>query len=310
MKLTNKQIEEITTGAVSAKYLDDGISFCKVTDRQVGVWDKEKAILGERARTTSGIRLDFHTDSETFGVTLVRGGKFELLINGLIYKKYGNGEVSVKLPKGDTRVTLAFPSHDFGVIDNVTLDDGAYITKHTYDTKILFMGDSITQGWNSQYDTMSYAWQTTLYMNADSVINGIGGSYFLPDSFDKSDFDPDTVIVAYGTNDFGHFKTLDTLREMTAGFLDRVKEAYGDKRVICISPIWREDELKAKEMGDFVCCRDVVKQEITARGFELVDGYDIVPHEMDFYADALHPNDLGFSCYARNLVKYLTKGSL
>ena len=47
--------------------------------------------------------------------------------------------------------------------------------------------------------------------------------------------------------------------------------------------------------------RDIAK----SYGFDIVDGYKIIPANCDFYADDLHPNDLGFSTYAQNLIKEL-----
>ena len=87
---------------------------------------------------------------------------------------------------------------------------------------MLFIGDSITQGWNSYYDTLSYAWRVSLYFNANSIINGIGGAFYEPQTFDVPDFDPDTVIVALGTNDFSKFKTTDEMLEEFA-YLGKAK---------------------------------------------------------------------------------------
>lgn len=306
MELSFKQISDLTVGKITVKQSDSKISFRKCTDNQIKAWFAHSESLKLRAETTTGIRLDFHTDSTCFKAVLAGEGKFELLIDGLVTKIYMAGEtVDVKLPSGDTRVTLVFPSHTVGELVSVEIDDGAYAKAHKYDRKILFIGDSITQGWNSKYDTMSYAWQTTLALNAESVINGVGGGFYDPTTFEKTDFDPDTVVIAYGTNDFGHYKNYEDLTKNTKEFLDLIKSAYGDKKVVCVSPIWREDENTIKPIGDFFSCRDIVEKEITDHGFILVDGYKIVPHNMDYYADALHPNDLGFAVYARNLVNIL-----
>ena len=39
---------------------------------------------------------------------------------------------------------------------------------------------------------------------------------------------------------------------------------------------------------------------------KVVDGVDLVPHKKEcFIADVLHPNDLGFKEYSKNLIKKL-----
>ena len=284
----------------------------KCTDKQNEAWDKLSETLGQRARTTTGIRFDFHTDSSFVKFTFGGGHVFDLLINGVIVKHFGTAEskeLAYDLPKEiqDNRVTLVFPSHGTGAICSVELDDGAYVNRHAFDRKILFFGDSITQGHKSDYDSISYAYQTSFFFNADSMIQGIGGAVFHESTFDYDiPYDPDTVIIAYGTNDFGRYKTLDELREHVAEFLDGVKGKYGDKQVICISPIWRGDDDKPKSMGMFSECLDVIKDEIAKHEFIHIDGYKLTPHDPWFYSDAyLHPNATGFGIYALNLIKDL-----
>lgn len=315
MILTFDQIKEITVGASSIVKTEEGaIRFFKCTDKQNEAWDKQSETLGMRARTTTGIRFDFHTDAKAVKFTFAAGHVFDLLINGVIVKHFGTAESKVldyALPKenADNRVTLVFPSHVAGAIANVELDGATYVKRHEFDIKILFFGDSITQGHKSDYDSISYAYQTSFFFNADSMIQGIGGAVFHETTFDYDiPYDPDVVIVAYGTNDFGRYKTLEELRTHAGGFLDGVKGKYGDKKVICLSPIWRGDDATPKAMGTFKQCREAVIDEIESRGFIHIDGYKLTPHDPWFYSDAyLHPNATGFGIYAINLIKELQK---
>lgn len=319
MILNLEQIKSITSGAV--RVWEDGavFHFAKCTDKQVDAWYKHGSdVLGYRAETTSGVRLDFCTNSKTLSFKTASGGKFELLIDGLLRERYVSDsdnepiEKSVRLTdaigkeKAELRVTLVFPSHSVGTLEYVELDDGAYFKAPEYKTKMLFMGDSITQGHNSKYDSLSYAWRTVSFFDADAVINGIGGAYFMPESFDTSDFEPDTVVIAYGTNDACR-SDYDTMRSKTVGFLDLVKEAYGNKKVVVISPIWRAKNDDSLMGEDFEKKRNMVESEAEKRGFYVINGLKLVPPIADFYADRyLHPNDLGFGMYAENLIKELT----
>ena len=214
--------------------------------------------------------------------------------------------------KDSYRVTLYFPSHDvYGTLSRVELDDGATFTPHKYDMKWLFIGDSITQGWAALVDSLSYAWRVSRFYNADCVINGVGGAFFHEDTFDTINFDPDVVSVAYGTNDFGYFKTLDEFRAHTRAYLELVAKEYAGKKIFVISPIWR-DKRDGKSMGSFEECRAVVYEEAERLGLIHIDGLYLVPPLPQFYYDEyLHPNENGFSLFAENLItelqKYITR---
>ena len=317
MRLNFDEIKRITVGAVNIEQREDGIHFFKCTDKQTKAFYAFNDTLGMRSLTTTGIRLDFHTNSGTLAFRMPTGGVCDLLIDGLFRAQYKAGEggaiketVALTDPIGankDTvRVTLAFPSHQVGTLDYIELDDGATVTPHKFDKKILFMGDSITQGHKTSCDTRSFAWLISNHYNADSVINGIGGAFFHTSIVDKSDFDPEWVFVAYGTNDWGRYPNDDDMLFQVRGFLDLVKEAYGDKKVFVISPIWRAKD-SGEVMGErFHMRRRAIEAEAAARGFIPVDGLKLVPPVAACYSDTyLHPNDLGFSYYYENLRKII-----
>lgn len=317
MQLTVEQMKSLTFGAVRVEETENGLCFHKCTERQSAAWKALSDLLGMRAEnTTPGVRLEFHTDSKKF--SFEAKGVFEIYINDLFRKKidmgenFGEATVDLCDPLGDAledaRVTLIFPSHyDTPVLKSVSLDDGAYVKPHVFDKKILFIGDSITQGWDSGYDSLSYAWRVMRFFNADGVVHGVGGGYFHPTVFDRIDFDPDFVILALGTNDFGKNKTLDEMREKTSAFMELLKAEYAGKKVFCISPTWRFAQ--EKPMGHFRDCRRVVIEEATKRDFIHINGLDLVPPDPAFFADEtpLHPNALGFGIYAENLIRELQK---
>ena len=321
MKLTYEQIKQITTGAVRTEVCEDGIHFYKCTEKQIAAWTEKNKELGMRAAGTTGVCLDFHTNSQNLTFTVAQGKKFELYINNLLRAQFliqDQNPISIPLcdPLGhsleECRVTLVFPSHDVGgVLSSLELDDGATVTPHTYDLNLLFIGDSITQGWASMYDSLSYAWRVTRHFNAHAINQGIGGAYFHEDCFDRIDFHPDVVLVAYGTNDFGRYKTYDEFRAHTSAHLKLITDEYRDAQIFVLSPIWR-DKRDGKSMGTFEGCRAIVQQEAEALGLIHIDGLDLVPPIPTFFGDAyLHPNDEGFSLYAENLIirleQYLNK---
>ena len=312
MILTNEQIKAIAFGFVYTEESEKGVRFYKCTKKQIDAWSSLSDFLGSGSRCTTGIRLDFHTSSKT--LTLEAEGRFELHIDGLYSQTLifdeGKKRTTVSLKKecvsDDARVTLIFPSHSAGLLTSVELDDGASVTPHVFDKRLLFIGDSITQGWDSGYDSLSYAWRTTSFFNAESVIHGVGGGYFDKDVFDSIDFVPDAVIVAFGTNDFAYRGSIDEMISHAHGFLSLLSTEYKDKKLFYISPIWRSAQAMA--MGSFDDCRKALIKEAEDCGFTHIDGITLVPHSSEFYADEiLHPSALGFGIYAENLIKILVK---
>ena len=304
-------IKKITCGAHLVEEVDGAFRFYKCTEKQHQAWLGHSQTLGDRAVTTTGVRLDFKTNSSSVSFETVSGGSFELKINGNLRCKLAQGKHTVALTNERkdaldcARITLVFPSHSVGSIKNVEVDDGAYVEPVCYDKRFLFIGDSITQGYNSSYHVASYAWRVIDYYDADAIINGIGGAFYAADTFDVPAFDPDVIFIAYGTNDFGRGGvTMDEKREEICSYLDLVKENYADKKVIVISPIYRCTADGTPMSAEFDAFRLYIENETEKRGFNAISGLSLVPPIKEMYADGtLHPNDLGFAYYAESLLR-------
>ena len=320
MKLTFEQIRSVTNGALRVTEEADGVHFYKCTEQQTAAWYSFSEMLGNGSRCTTGVRLDFITNSKSFSFSAPKGNKFEVWVDGLLRKQFDlkkcreTGETP-SLPlcdplgneKDEVRVTLWLPSHAAGVLSSVELDDGATIRPYDgYRIRFLFIGDSITQGWNSTYDSQSYAHRVAAHFDASFVNQGIGGAFFHEKCFDKIDFEPDVVTIAYGTNDFGRFKTYDEMRRHTRAYLSLVKEEFPGKRVFVLTPIYREHR-EGKAMGTFENACAIVKEEALACGFTTIDGLSLVPPLPYFFADHVHPNEQGFGAYAENLIRQLSE---
>ena len=307
MKLSFEQIKSITKGVVRIEEQADGIHFFKCTEKQLAAHEADNR-LGA-ALTTTGVRLDFHTDSGHLSFRAAGGKKFEILVNNEIYKRFFSEEegfdVACTLPQGEKRITVALPSHYVGIIKDVELDDGASVKPHTYATKLLFIGDSITQGWNSVFDTNSFAWRVTRHYDADSIINGIGGTVHLPAAVDNTEFRPDMLLTALGCNDFGRYQTLDELKSAVSGVLGQLKEFYRDAKLVTVLPTWRADDETPRSMGMFAQCRSTIREIAEGFGYAVIDGYELIPHVSELFADTVHPNDMGFELFAKNLIKAL-----
>ena len=314
MKLSFDTIRSISVGAIRVWEENGNIRFSKGTQKQIDAWYAFEPVLGERAETTTGIRLDLHTNSSKFAFTAAMGNRFEIYVNDVmmynIMLDKDNRSFSIDIDKSiseENRVTLILPSHEICVLKSVEVDDGATVKPHSFDCKLLMIGDSITQGWESGYDSLSYAYRVSRAFNAHSVIYGIGGGFFHESVLDDElDFEPDAITVAFGTNDWGRRKTLEALKKNTKEFFDKLRARYPHTLIFGISPLWRADKDQVKPSGSFKEITDAVKEEILAHGAILVDGELMTPHLPEFFSDGfLHPNALGFGIYAENLVRVM-----
>ena len=315
MKLSLEQIKNITVGALKVWQDEHAIFFAKCTEKQIEAWyalDKE---LGERAKTTTGVRLDFHTNSETFAFKVQTKGCYEIYIDRVLTHVFceqdfeSETEKSIVLSGEEHRITLYLPSHSIGVLQWIKLDDNSTIIPHKCDYNILFMGDSITQGWESTWDSLSYAQSVSRFLNANSIIQGIGGARYHSSTFDEDiNYNPDIVIVAYGTNDWTCYQTIQEARKQCCEFLDRLVSKYGNKKLFGISPTWRGDKNRELSMGSFSECTEYVKDEIRNHGMILIEGEKLIPPLSEFYSDGyLHPNAVGFSIYTQSLLLEIQK---
>ncbi len=323
MKLSLEQIKNIAFGAVNVFEDSMGFHLRKFSNEQIELWYGVRHDLGDRAKDSTGARLDFYTNTDNIRFRASSGDSFELYIDGIFRKRFDTKAMSERgdeacfsitdtlgTPIERARVTLYFPSHSEGVLEYLCLDDGAYAEPYVYERRFLFLGDSITQGAIAEYDSLSYAHRVSRFFDADSLIQSISGSYFKADAFEPTHHSPDTVIVAYGTNDFAHFKTYEEMEMAAADFFRAVKDAYGNtaKNFFYISAPWQRDFAKIRAMGSFAESRKRLASIATQQGFIHMDGLSLLPASVEFLADGfLHPNALGFGIYAENLIKEMIK---
>ena len=313
MVLSFEEIKKITVGAPFSEETSEGMRFYKYRPELFDKWAAHGNELGQRMLTTSGIRLDFHTNSQRMSVEIAKRCKFEIYVNGLLrYTMRDCESLNVALDGvfGETleeaHITIYFPSHSIGVLKTLELDDGTYVRPHEFDRRILFIGDSITQGWESKFDSLSFANRVSRYFNADSVIQGIGGACFYEDCIEDIPFDPQWVIIAYGTNDFRKCKDLEEFKSHLYPSMAKFSEFYKGKKVFVISPIWREDQTPKHDLG-FAETRAEIISEAKKYGFTHIDGGTLMPPIPLLFTDGLHPNDNGFSVYAENLISAIKK---
>ena len=219
-------------------------------------------------------------------------------------------EKTVNLDGEEHEIMLALPSHG-GAGNNgfvsISVSDGAFVRPTEKKRKILFVGDSITQGHGAENDTNSYTYRLTRHYKAETLNLGVGGSVYDADIFDDTiDFEPDMITVAYGTNDWRREKSKERYAGDCKALLQKIANRYPGAKRYCITPIWREAEMvETHPAGTLADCRVIITEIAESLGYKVIDGIDLVPHSKDYLPDGLHPNNLGYEHYFNNLIKLL-----
>ena len=319
MKLNFEQIKSITRGAARVWEADGYVCFNRFTDLQ------EKAYLTgprpdllSKVYTTAGMRLAFRTTSESLKLSYRlhtassgRLGWFDLYVNGAMVEHFGNGGIRVlescvelSLGAGDKTVEVYLPYAARVELSAVELDDGATFAPYFRSKKLLCFGDSITQGNEAQYPSLTYVTALARLMDADVTNKGIAGEWFFPSLLTDAETEkPDVITVAYGTNDWS---SLPRERVETAckEFYSRLATLYPDTPIFAVTPLWRGDFANKTPFGATADAMHALVASCTEAfpNVRVLRGWDMIPHVKEFFHDLfLHPNDLGFGIYASNL---------
>ena len=322
MNLTEQQLSALILGAVDRDEKEGYTYFYRFTKKQRDYYASTKFASKEDA--SSGIVLECVTDATElkFDYRVVCGSSqkqyyFDLYSDGKMISHAGERDVTFPrlgtfrqpLPAGKKHLQLVFPALAGAGVKDVTFAHAAYAEPVKKEKTIVAYGDSITQGYISYFPSVTYTRLLAQALNAELFDLGIGGEVFEPRMTDENyPVKGDVVTVAYGTNDWSH-RPAEEIREAAPAFLDRIAAIHAGAKIFVITPIWRkQDGVEERPFGALNDMRRYLTEEAEKRGMIPVDGTRLVPRYPEFFApDLLHPNELGFYEYARNLETELKK---
>ena len=323
MKLSIDQLRSVTHGALRLEETDIGVRFWRMTEEQIQWYrdrgDEHQAL---RAMQSAGIRLAFWTDSRavTFGATLwpdtsgIYGG-FDVCEDGAMIAhldtEYNDGTTfCVPLSEGEHLVEIYLPWSKGVTLRELSIDDGATLRPYHRSHKLLAFGDSITHGIHAKHPSLSYITRLANMLDADLDNRGVGGDNFDAHIVELEPMtDPDIVTVAYGTNDWRHLPIERFDRECPAT-LAVLARKHPNAKIFVIAPLWRTDVDTLKPVSGIPLHAIVERIREAARPYAnmtVIDAYHMIPHMKAFFADHVHPNDLGMSCYAEGLYREIMK---
>lgn len=319
MKLTLEQLQAITTGAVEILQEENGVRFFRFNQEQRELRQPRVTYPAEKMYSTAGIQFFFRTDSPSLYLrTTVEKGSasdhfsFDLFVNGqhtdslenLSTRQLGTYEKTFRLGAGEKDICLYFPWSVAVVIEELSLEEGASLIPTLPEKKLLVYGDSVTHGNTVRYSCNHYIPRLARAMGVQVRNKAIAGTTSFPDMVClESPYEPDYVLVAYGSNDWDRHEE-PFFAEQYRAMLALIAEKYPQAPVFVISPIWRGDqETRQRKMGPLSTIeKNIVAIAKDFPNVTVIPGIDLVPHDLSQFADAgLHPNDEGYGLYFQNL---------
>ncbi|MCR5205337.1 MAG: SGNH/GDSL hydrolase family protein [Lachnospiraceae bacterium] len=311
--MTNTELQNIYFGAYSFDENDGYLMSYQYTKEQIAYFKEAFQFWYERCSASTAKTLEFTTEARNISFDYKffwKGSEdsFELCVDGLItdirYVKDipEEGTIKFELPEGSKDVIIYLPADATAGIKNFEAD--ASVMPADKNEKVLWLGDSITQGYGPDRSAETYVSVANRLLNYDIINQGIGGYIYDKKSLMKMEgYSPDKIIVALGTNQFW----TEDGRKVVEEYYEALTGLYGnDIPILCISPIWRGDIPDARpKFTEF--CNTVKEIAGRYRNVTVVDGFKLVPHLPEYYKDNLHPNCLGAETYGRNLVEVIRK---
>ncbi|MBP5265094.1 MAG: SGNH/GDSL hydrolase family protein [Lachnospiraceae bacterium] len=330
--MSNDQLRYLYFGAYRFEEKEDGwLKAFQYSKAQEDYFKEAFDFWYERCTASTAKTIEFVTEATkvSFDFKLIWMGSpdsFELAVDGQITKiayvmdfmKEGmpepdfskgfpgwnlpkEGKIEWELPEGKKSVVIYLPADATVLLRNFTLNAAA--ERPAKNEKVLWLGDSITQGFGPLRSGQTYVSVANRLLNYDIINQGIGGYIYDKNSLMKMEgYQPDKIIVALGTNQYG-----DETMERVEEYYETLTGIYGNEiPILCISPIWRGDQPEGYEkFVDF--CENIKKIAGSYKNVTVVDGFTLVPHLKEYYLDNLHPNCLGTETYGRNLVEVIRK---
>lgn len=210
--------------------------------------------------------------------------------------------------------------------------------------KIVFLGDSITQGAGATKKENVYLEVCAKKLGAKAVNFGVGGTRIAPqitpseeafcDEYfllraKKMDKDADLVVVFGGTNDFGHGdapfgrigdKDPATFCGAYDALIDYLMVTYGKEKLIIVYPLRRRNETAtngdgskaegSKPLAEYYNAEKAIAEKCGLKSVDFWNDGDLNPNTPDGnenFADGLHPNDIGHRLLGEKLAEAIKR---
>ena len=299
-------------GCIEVEETPYGLVPRRFTQAQLAHWDQIGMVRAARAHGIAGTTMSFVTDqaqiSFSYHVLSICGEK-------MTFDLYEGERLtdSITRPTQDLEGRVVFSLLDGGTEQEVTIylpftaelafsafSEGLKpIEKTAYSGRILWLGDSISQGMHALHPSQTLVGILGRTWKYEIINQGVGGCGYkdICRDFTYGDWHPDLLVLLLGTNDTGPADvSWDAYQAQVRECLDCAQERFLADQIRLISPFWRGDQQKEEIGRPFRRIVSLLKEEAKRRGVAYIDGEKVSPHCNDLYWDErLHPNDTGFA---------------
>ena len=189
-------------------------------------------------------------------------------------------------------------------VSGVFVDAQAGLEKMSFSgKKLIFIGDSITQGMTCSSPSKSYAAILADKLDADWTNLSLGGAEMRLELGKAAlDYDWHTAVVAYGVNDWGHKRPLIDFVRHVRGMLENLSQRNGKVYIITPLPFMMKESLNTDTPLESYrqCIRDAAADFPQV---QVIEGTTLLPADERFFVDGVHPNDEGMQLLAENLFR-------
>ena len=215
------------------------------------------------------------------------------------------GTLEFAFKEGYKKIEIYIPNYSQTGIKDFSVN-GEYRAIPKKRTKVLFVGDSITQGGGSERSGCTYVNIVKRALNYEIVNWGIGGYLFDEKILQRVDFKPNKIIVALGTNNCS--QSFDDNKKAIECFFEKINTLYPNIPVFAIVPQWVGTG-NEKHINTYRQIKPLIEQTVLQYPqMQSVSAYDMIPHFSEYFMnDLVHPNALGMESYGWNLVKAIKK---
>lgn len=308
MTLDNLNLEKYFHGVYDFLPCENGyMSFSRYSAKQ-REYLKFNEFFFVRTTFDGSVTLEFTTKAAKFGfgykiLNVSSKDTFDLYVNGELFARDKVADLAVEgkleylLGSGEKKVCLYFPTDADIAVGNFRSDGDIFAVKKG--EKVLFIGDSITQGYGTFATGQTFVNVANRTLDYEILNQGIGGYYFDKNSLMPLDrFVPDKVVIAMGTN----LCYWDDKEKYVAEFFEKLPSVYGSVPVLVITPLWRADY---PDSFDKVCeVRSLIeKHSASMKNVKIIHGDTLIPHDEKYFYDKVHPNASGGEICGENLVE-------
>lgn len=310
------KFQELFHGCLEVVETENGYFPVRFTPGQLWVYGEDPN-LKIRSLCTAGVFLEFETDAgEVFfayhALLFARPYiAFDIYENGVLTETVrcpdnsASGEVVYRRrSRGPSKLRIYLPNTAQIVVRDFFAGDCRPVPRKA-GKKLLFLGDSITQGMVAESPSLTYTSQLSRCFDADALNQGVGGERFRAETLDSlPGFRPDLILVAYGTNDSTQPESAEEIGRNISAYFQRLRGIFPSPKVAAVTPVWRAECADDPQYEEKLCrISDAVVRSALQTDCAAVDGMSLVPHMARYYQDGIHPNDIGFSQYAIHLIR-------